>query len=531
MRGCPSHFIGALVAAACMLASATVAFAHASLVSAEPRDGGMLAQAPSQFTLTFNEPVAPLVVRLIASDGQRNDLAVTALDRTLTLTPSRPLGQGSYVLSWRVVSSDGHPVGGSLVFAVGQAAEARPAGSGQTDTEWPVRAAIWFARVAIYLGLFVGIGGAVFSAWGGSALPRAAEITIAGSLGVALAAVPLSIGLQGLDALAAPLLDLWDPAVCVAGFRTSYGNTALVAGTALIGGLVALLWRNETASRALSLLALVGAGAALTISGHASAATPQILMRPSVFLHVCAVALWIGSLVPLYALLRGRRSVSVPLRRFGQAMPVVLVPLLVSGIVLAVVQLGHFEALWTTAYGRVFMLKCAALVALAALAAINRFVLTPAFIDNRRNARPRLARSIAAEIVLALIIFGLAAFWRFTPPPRALDLGEPAFVHLHTEQAMVDITLTPGRVGPLALQVRVMREDFSPLSAKEVSVSLSNKSAGIEPLRRSATRNAEGFWTIENILVPASGIWTIEVDLLVDDFTRIDLDGPIVIAR
>jgi putative copper export protein len=72
--------------------------------------------------------------------------------------------------------------------------------------------------------------------------------------------------------------------------------------------LFAALFAFEAAARAaqpvargLSLAGLIGAGCALALSGHASSATPQLLTRPAVFVHVIGVAFWIGALAPLLA--------------------------------------------------------------------------------------------------------------------------------------------------------------------------------------------------------------------------------------
>ena len=52
-------------------------------------------------------------------------------------------------------------------------------------------------------------------------------------------------------------------------------------------------------SRALSLLALVGVGIALALSGHASNAEPRWISRPAVFTHGVCMAFWVGALLPL----------------------------------------------------------------------------------------------------------------------------------------------------------------------------------------------------------------------------------------
>ena len=70
------RFLTALAALLSLLCISTSAFAHASLVATEPRDGSMLAQAPKTVQLRFNEPITPAVIRLIDSDGRARDDAI-----------------------------------------------------------------------------------------------------------------------------------------------------------------------------------------------------------------------------------------------------------------------------------------------------------------------------------------------------------------------------------------------------------------------------------------------------------------------
>src|SRR5262249_3897812 len=153
-------FIVALLAA---WLSSSAAFAHASLVRAEPADGAMLAEAPKVLKLTFNEPVSVLVMRLIGPSGEVVTPAASAQNNVVTITPPQ-LRRGSHVLSWRVVSADGHPVGGSFVFSIG-------AGSGITVmalSDTGGHTALWAAKLVIYVAMVLGIGGAFFQIWTGA---------------------------------------------------------------------------------------------------------------------------------------------------------------------------------------------------------------------------------------------------------------------------------------------------------------------------------------------------------------------------
>ena len=76
-----------LIALLTALVQASAAFAHASLVRAEPADGALVAEPPAALRLTFNEPVTPLVMRLIAPDGTATTPAATAENTTVTVKP------------------------------------------------------------------------------------------------------------------------------------------------------------------------------------------------------------------------------------------------------------------------------------------------------------------------------------------------------------------------------------------------------------------------------------------------------------
>jgi copper transport protein len=116
------------------------------------------------------------------------------------------------VLSWRVTSTDGHPIGGSITFSVGQASAARPApDSADTSTRWP----LWLSRLVLYCGLFLGVGGAFFRSWfTPGAQDRRTAIFVHALLIAGLLAAPVSLALQGLDALGRPLSGLADGAGC-----------------------------------------------------------------------------------------------------------------------------------------------------------------------------------------------------------------------------------------------------------------------------------------------------------------------------
>ena len=85
-----------------------------------PPTAASLAQAPKSVQLRFNEAVTPAVVSVIDAAGTtRDDATVRVAGDTIIVTLPDNLPRGTHVVSYRVTSEDGHPVGGSMVFSIG----------------------------------------------------------------------------------------------------------------------------------------------------------------------------------------------------------------------------------------------------------------------------------------------------------------------------------------------------------------------------------------------------------------------------
>lgn len=509
-----------------MLPSA--AFAHASLIASSPADGALLAHAPATLTLTFNEPVEPLTIRIVDHGGA--GASVTRIRRDgaqLILTPPPISGDGAHVISWRVASADGHPVGGAITFWVGRRDVDAPQAVRSNDAL--LRGAIWLVRLAIYVGLFVGAGGAFFVAW--IRAPSAPAMRVIGTSVelIALAALAFSVGLQGLDAMGLSPSSLPGAEVWAIGARGSFGLSAAIASAAL---LLALLSHRagDVGARVMSLGALVGVGLALTATGHAATASPRWLTAPAVFAHGAALAFWVGSLIPLALAMGQPRQIAVDvLMRFSRVIPFAVAALLASGLLLAVVQLERVDALWTTNYGRVLTVKLVLVALLLAIALWNRLYLTPRIGQGGAAPRRHMRRTIVAELVLVAAILGVVGLWRFTPPPRALMVAAPPFfTHIHTGRMMADVTMSPGRAGPVSIAIQLRTPDEELLSAKGVSVSLSSPDNGIEPSITEARSLGDGQWQA-SMAVPIAGRWTLALDVLISDFDQVHAETEIQI--
>lgn len=108
-------------------AVAVPAAAHTELIGVDPHDGASLHKLPSEIRLEFSDDMDPrlstVTLRAGDADGARLDLAKgvesTVLVASVPGTFAPEVGTTTrWVVTFRVVSRDGHPVSGSSTFVV-----------------------------------------------------------------------------------------------------------------------------------------------------------------------------------------------------------------------------------------------------------------------------------------------------------------------------------------------------------------------------------------------------------------------------
>ena len=516
------RLLAALATLLLIVGSATGALAHAALVAVEPASGSMLASAPKAVVLRFNEAVTPGAIRLIDGAGTTRDaLRVDASGEAISVAMPPDLPQGTAVVSYRVISQDGHPVAGSMIFSIGMPTGTQP----PANVDRGLTTLIWLARVGLYLGLFVGVGGVFFARWvawstTGMTVPRAA-------LAIGIPSAAASLGALGLDLLGLPPSALATAPPWKVAFATSAGPALLVAIAAMLFALMAL--RSVWYARALAVVAFISVGLSLAMTGHAATAPPEALTRPAIFLHGLGVTIWIGALAPLVALVSKPTIATLPVvNRFSRIAALAVGVLALTGLALAIVQLEKPVALIETRYGLILSIKLALVTGLLALAALNRFWLTPALARDEKG--PALKRSILLEGAIALAILVVVSGWRFTPPPRTIVPEAPLAIHIHSDKAMFQVLVSPGKAGLDDFVLQLMTGEATPLAAKEVTLTLSLPERGIEPMERSASLGPDGYWHVRKVELPFAGRWHVRIDALVTDFEKVTLEDELEVA-
>lgn len=531
--------LAGLVVAAALLARAGPAAAHASLLSVDPPDQSVLAESPDTVTLTFSEPVSADLggVQVLDPGGNRVEAGTARVEGAVVTIGVQPdLPDGTYVVSFRVVSADGHPVRGGSVFGVGEVeldagALGRVADSSD-DQLWEVVGGV--ARGVAYAGVLVAAGGAAFLVHahrGGPERPRLVRLVrAAGALGwaMALVAVPVQAALatgQGPGSLL-------DDGVLGDVLGDGLGPS-LVLLTIGLGLVVGGLDRSAPAT----LLGAAGAAGSFAAWGHNRAGDDATLATVADVAHLVAAAAWAGGLVLLWRTLRLRAT---PAGRAAPGEPVVETGRIVArfsqlatggillaggaGLALSWSEVGSLDALTGSGYGALLLAKVALVAGLAALGAYNHFRLVPALDRGKAHAAVRrLGTTLRLELVIVVAVVALTSVLVVLTPARASQVGGVVeqIVELGEGVGSVQVVVDPARVGFNELHLYTYDRDGRPADiGEEVVLELSLPSSGLGPIERSPLVAGPAHLRLGGRDFAVPGHWQILIRVRVDRFTE-----------
>ncbi|MEJ0019662.1 MAG: CopD family protein [Acetobacteraceae bacterium] len=515
------------------------ASAHAALLSSDPPDGSTLAAPPTGIVLRFNEAVTLISLRLVGPDGAEVAPAGAIDLREDTVRAAYPAidRHGAYLLSYRVTSADSHPVSGAIAFSVGQSGP--PAARGEAaamSSDWTLPSEV--ARWLFYAALLTAAGGALFRALVEEVgAPLCRSLALVALLAAVVGGV--QVGLRGALLADLPVAGLFTALAWRTGAQTTLFTSLAVGTLGLLVCAIGLCRRGRSARVAGAIGAALAVGG-FPLSGHAASADPRWLTGSAIGIHALAAAVWLGAFLPLRALLAGterqQSGVVAVLRRFSTlAVPAVAV-LVVSGMVLAAVQVVRPAALVASTYGVLLLAKLSAVVALIGLAAANRQWLTPALAASRPHATRRLRASIGAEMAVAGVILAVTAVLTLTPPPRVAPAAEETLHRVAVaagSEVRADVDVTPGRAGwnriVVTLQPAVSHGSHHAPPPKEVWLAMRQDAAGIAPVRRQLSPDGEGRFVYQGGELAIPGIWTLAIEVLVSDFDQVDLSADVPI--
>lgn len=518
---------------ALLIAPAGPASAHAVLVSSSPIASAVVSNAPAEVVLTFSETVRKVTgkIRVIAPDGSRADRGEPTFEGTVVTVPVDPAGaRGTYLVSYRVISSDSHPVSGAFTYSVG-APSTPPVDSGDDSRADPVVGnAVKVAKYAGYAGLLLLVGPTlVLAALWPRRLPRRGPARLAwaglGLLAVSTVAnlllqVPYTAGGGVFDVTGEGLSDV---------LGSSFGAAHLVRLGLLAAAAFLLrpLMAGPVERSDLVILGVLGAAALVTwpLAGHPAASPAPAVSVVVDAVHLGGMAVWMGGLVMLAVFLLTRADE----RELGAILPIwsrwaalAVSALLLAGTVQALIEVATPRALVDTTYGRLVLGKIGLFALVIAVAAYSRQLV------RRRTAAGRptsMRRAVWAELAITAVVLGLSAVLVQTTPARtagadvAGSTGGFFSTTLSSPNYDLQIELDPAERGNNTVHFYAYTKDNRPQPVVEWRATVALPAAGIEAIQVPLLPLTDNHATGE-INFPAAGEWQLRITVRTSDIDQ-----------
>ena len=459
--------VTALLALAAALAAPASAWAHAALLRTVPSASGTVNRPPTGVALIYSEAVEPRFAIISVTDAAAHQETTGPPHRApgnpdTLVVPLKRIPQGWYLVYWRAISVDGHPVRGAFTFAVGPNAGPAPQFVIPSISETAATPGLVTARWITFLSAMGAVGAFVLRMLIARPLVRRVDGTQLRALSVAfwivlavaLVATPVFMLLATADFAVRSVFDLGAllPLVRSSAFGRGFLDLELCLVLFAVAAGVAI-WVDRPGRPRRSIVELLSLGGALLaaaavlvvpgLAGHAAQTAPRGLSVVLDWLHVTAGAVWVGGLAGLLVLWRSlpvaRRvaGLVVCVPRFSNVAFVSVLVLVGAGTWAAILHLPTLASLWQTSYGKTLLVKIGILAVALLLAAVNLVRTKPRLQAARdrpdlgTGAAALLRRLVSGEAVLvAGAVLAAAVLSSLAPPAKALASVGRAVAHV-----------------------------------------------------------------------------------------------------
>ncbi|MEU6484218.1 FixH family protein [Streptomyces sp. NPDC046887] len=579
-RRAAGALIALLAAVLAVLGTAGTASAHGALDSTDPVQGSVVARQPSAVTLTFGEGVTlpAEALRVFDPAGGRVDTGtpdhVGGKAETARVALRGGLADGTYTVAWRVVSADSHPIGGAFTFSVGAPSASTVSAEslrGSTDTNGLIGFLYGTARLIAYaaFALLAGAVAFVLLCWPAGAAARSVQRLLVAGWVALLGSTVVLMMLRGAYEQGGGIAPPADPATAPAHVDLDERIYLVLAARLLLlvvsGVFLVLLVgqsgqpgpeeteqtdpeqpersqaRSRTRLRLAGLALAVGLSATWAVTNHSSEGAQVWLAVPVTALHLLAMAAWLGGLATLLSGLRDDLPATA-VERFSQLAFVSVTVLVLTGLYRSWREVGTWDALFSTGYGQLLLVKVGLVALMVAAAWVSRSRLarlratagTPARVavpagapapdpvepPEDPPARAALRRSVLAEAAVAVAVLVVTTLLTATSPgrnanaataaapgPAATDASRaPArttTVRIPYDtggttpnaQGAATVDLVPAKAGGYAVRVSLRDAAGKPAEVPEARLAFSLPARDLGPLQVALRPDGAGRWT------------------------------------
>ena len=488
-----------------------IASAHAILESSSPAPSALLASSPKEIRLDFDEQVEATLGDIRIYDSEQRELSIektvrSSIDASVVSAGVPTLKNGVYVVVWRVVSADGHPVSGAFPFEIGTKSTGTSAALleevlNRTETTSPLGNPMSAIRLLGFLGLILLVG-CVSLLWRSPLLgnSRVRKTLVYSSVFIAVSSIGLLL-MQGPYTAGKSWGSLFDSVLIDDVSQTRLGLALLIRFVCAIAWAVIAITASASVTRrwrigvvATSVVTI----ATFATSGHQSAGTLPAVFVPLDMVHLAAISTWVGALLVLAVMYRDN-DVENEAKRFSRmatwSMPLVVV----TGVVQGLHLMGGISTITQSSFGKLLLLKTLLVACVVLLGSKAR--------DQLRlggfSSISKIIRWESTVVVLVLAVTSLMV----AQSPTATDSTSVSFSATKVQNGIVaELTVVPAVVGTAEVHVILTPPGGSLTPAKSATVQFDLPSRGIPAIPVSMTEIGPNHW-IGIVQFPFSGEW------------------------
>ena len=552
-----------LIVLAALCAAAPAARAHAIVQHTIPGIDAVVERSPEQVVMHFNEPVeiAFGAIRVFDSTAERVDTGeVDYVEDDPTgvevgLEPNLP--DGTYTVTWRVISADSHVISEAFVFHVGEPG-AKPQGiaaevlAGQDQAGATVGAAFAVVRVIGFASLLVLVGAVIFLlyVWQVAAPEESPprfhrlwrRLLVSGWAGLLVASC-LSLPLQAAQAGGTTLAGGLAADALSSVLSTRFGQVMALRALLLLVAAGLWVWlrpraeRKDTAFEVVADAICLGLLVCTALAGHAGSTPPVAINVPVDVLHLLSVAAWVGGLSVLVAAAfpsfgDSTTGLARVVSRYSDVAVVAVAVVVITGTWQTFVEVKALSA-FDTPYGWTLLTKIALFLPLVGLGAINNRWAKPRIEKagdpvEQQKGLSTLKRLVAIEVVLAVAVVSVTAFLVNLPPARvAAGIDGPFITDVALGEDELNVLVDPNKVGENEVHLTVTTPEGAPVDVREMRVLFTMPAESIGPIVGQGTKLAKGHFVVQGHQLSVGGRWTLEVVARISRFEEVRTRVPV----
>ncbi|WP_285768643.1 copper resistance protein CopC [Peribacillus sp. SI8-4] len=541
------NYIWLVICLFSLLLYPAMASAHATIISSNPSPNEAMETLPEKISIQFSEKIQPAFhsLEVFSQDGRKVPVQKSAIskksEKILEAEWKGTVDEGVYYIKWRVVSSDGHPIEGTIPFQYGDSASLSDQDNSEVNAGFPNSINVFFQSLQ-YIS-FAALTGILFfrlSLTKDSLLFQVSGrarsylwIAYAGLAFSIFCSLPLKVTIDA----GVGWTDAFDGTYIKEVLNgTNFGTIWVIQMLLLILLFLIIYFMLENPlitslpNLSFMIVAILMVGKAMI--GHTAAVPNHVLAILMDFLHLLSMALWLGGLLAILVMLPGLAARQEILEdkkvfywtiisRFSRWAFAFVIILVISGIYSSLQHVPTIHSLFNTIYGQLLLAKIGLMSVMIVLGALH-------FFKGKKQTK-KLGYSAGMELGIGIVILLVAAL--LTNVQTAMSSPGPFEKTVKTEENNeVTLMVTPNEVGDNQIQVELASggEPIDNIEQLSITMQPENRQGG--EIKLQLQGKSKGRYTSKSILT-LPGKWNIHVHGLTESLDSINADFTIFIGN